>query len=48
MRPEDTISLTGRVVDKREEADQRLVECEVFIDNQEGQTIARAVAVISL
>ena len=50
VRPEDTISLTGRVVGKSEEpeAGLRLVECEVLIDNQNGQAVARAVAVVAL
>ncbi len=48
VRPEDTISLTGRVVDKREEEDRRLVECEVVIDNQGGLIVARAAAVVAL
>jgi len=52
VRPEDTISLTGRVVGKSEDAaasglSRRLVECEVLIDNQEGQAIARAQAVVA-
>ena len=45
VRPDDTITLTGEVVDKRLEQDRRMVECVVLIENQHGQTVARAVTV---
>ena len=48
VRPDDTITLTGEVVDKRLEEDRRLVECVVLIENQHGQTVARAVTVVCL
>ena len=48
VKPEDTITLTGSVVNKRQEEDHRLVECEVSIENQNGQIVARAEAVVSL
>ena len=48
VKPEDTITLTGLVVDKRIEKDRRLVECEVSIENQDGQTVARAEVVVCL
>ena len=45
---DDTISLSGRVVDKRTEKGQRLVECAVIVDNERGEPVARARAVVSL
>jgi hypothetical protein len=48
IRPDDTISLSGKVVAKREEDNLRLVECEVVIEHQDGKTVARSVAVVSL
>ncbi len=48
VRPDDTITLTGEVVDKRLEEDRRIVECAVLIENQHGQTVARAVSVVCL
>ena len=48
VRPDDTITLTGEVVDKRLEEDRRLVECLVLVENQHGQTVARAVTVVCL
>ena len=46
--PGDTLVLTGRVVGKQEVQDKRVVECEVVIDNQDGQTVARARATVCL
>ena len=48
VRPEDTISLSGQVISKQEEEGRRLVECEIIIENQNGQTAGRAVAKVSL
>ena len=48
VRPDDVITLTGEVVDKRQEEDRRMVECVVLVDNQHGQTVARAVCVVCL
>ncbi len=48
VRPDDVITLTGEVVDKRLEDDRRLVECIVLVENQHGQTVARAVTVVCL
>ena len=48
VRPEDTISLSGEVVGKRQDGDQRLVECAITIENQDGETVGRAAAVVSL
>ena len=48
VRPDDTITLTGEVVDKHVEEDRRMVECVVLVENQHGQTVARAVTVVCL
>jgi hypothetical protein len=48
VQPEDTISLSGQVTDKREDPGHRLVECEIVIENQEGRIVGRAVAVVPL
>ncbi len=45
---EDTISLTGWVVDKQTAGDQRLVRCEIQVENQRGETVAQAAATVSL
>ncbi len=44
----DTISLSGRVVGKRTEEGQRLVECAAAVENDRGEPVARARAVVSL
>ena len=44
----DTISMSGSVVDKRTEGGQRVVECAVSVDNDRGEPVARARAVVSL
>ena len=45
----DTISLSGRVVDKRTLDDGlRLVECAVAVENDRGEPVAHARAVVSL
>jgi hypothetical protein len=48
VRPEDTISLSGQIISKEEEGGLRLVECEIMIENQSGQTVGRAVAKVPL
>ena len=48
VRPEDTISLSGKVVSKREEGDRRLVECQIIIENQGNEMVAQGAAVVSL
>ncbi|MEE8442168.1 MAG: MaoC family dehydratase [Dehalococcoidia bacterium] len=48
VRPGDTITYTGRVLDKREEGGKRLVEVEVTGTNQLGQTTAAAKATVPL
>ena len=44
----DTISLSGAVVDKSVSAGLRLVQCDVAVDNDRGEPVARARAVVSL
>lgn len=45
---DDTISLSGRVTGKRAEGGRRLVDCDVAVDNERGEPVARARAVVSL
>ena len=45
---DDTISLSGHVIDKRTTGALRLIECEVSIENDRRESVARARAVISL
>ena len=44
----DTISLSGRVTDKRTSGSLRLVECEVSMENDRREAVARARAIVSL
>ncbi len=44
----DTISLSGTVTGKQTAEGLRLVECWVAVDNDRGEAVARATAVISL
>ena len=44
----DTVSLSGTVTGKQAAEGLRLVECSVAVDNDRGQPVARATAVISL
>ena len=44
----DTISLSGSVVGRRTSGEHRLVECAVDVENDRGEPVARARAVISL
>lgn len=48
VRADDTISLSGRVVDKAAADGRRLVHCAVAVENDRGEPVARARAVISL
>jgi hypothetical protein len=48
IRPEDIISLSGKVIAKREEDGCRLVECEIIVEGEDATIIARGVAVVSL
>ena len=47
VRADDTISLSGRVVDKAAADGQRRVHCAVAVENDRGEPVARARAVIS-
>lgn len=38
--PGDTITCRGKVIQKRIEAKTKLVECEIWIENPKGETIA--------
>ena len=44
----DTISLSGRVVEKREDGGRRLVGCAIVIENQDGKAVGQATAVVVL
>ena len=44
----DTISLTGKVVDKREEGELKVVTCRMVVENQAGQTLVEALAEVCL
>ena len=48
VKPEDTISLSGKVVDKGEVDGLNLIKCQVLIENQDNQLVAEARATISL
>jgi len=48
VRANDTISLSGMVVDKRTADGLRLVECAVAVENDRGEPVARARAFVSL
>ncbi len=48
VRANDTISLSGRVTDKRRVEGLRLVECAVSVENDRGETVARARSVVCL
>lgn len=48
VRPEEVISLSGKVVAKGEESGLHLVECEIIIENQGSEIVAQGVAVVSL
>ncbi len=39
VRPGDTVRPGGKVVDKRMEKDKKLVECEVWLENQDGAQV---------
>ena len=47
VKPGDTLVLSGRVTSKREEQDRGVVECEVTIENQEGEIVTLAEATVS-
>ncbi len=45
--PGDTVSVCGAVVGKSEEDGKRTVECQVTVESHEGETVAKARAVVS-
>ena len=45
--PGDTVSVCGRVVAKSDEDGKRTVECQVTVETQEGETVAKARALVS-
>ena len=48
INADDTISVFGEVVAKREDGGLRLVECRVVIEKESGQNVATVRAVVSL
>ena len=48
VRANDTISLSGRVVNKHTADGLRLIECAVEVENDRGEPVARARAVVSV
>jgi len=48
FRPGDTVTFTGKVLDKREEGGKRLVDVELTGTNQLGQAVASAKATVPL
>ena len=48
VNPDDVITLTGRVVGKRQEGDRRVVACRMVVENQDGQTVAEALAEVCI
>ena len=44
----DTISLTGKVVDKREQGELKVVTCQMVVENRDGQILAEASAEVCL
>lgn len=44
----DTVSLSGRVTGKRVDGVTRLVDCTVTVENDRGETVALAQAIISM
>ena len=46
--PGDTVSVCGRVIGKSDSGGKRTVECQVTVESHEGETVAKALAVVSL
>lgn len=44
----DTVSISGKVTGKGEQDGRRWVECQVVVENQEGQVVAAATAAVAL
>ena len=45
--PGDTVSVCGLVVGKSDDGGKRTVECQVTVESQEGETVAKARALVS-
>ncbi|MCH8297970.1 MAG: hypothetical protein IH873_07880 [Chloroflexi bacterium] len=45
--PGDTVSVCGQVVGKSDEGGKRTVECRVTVESQDGETVAKARALVS-
>ena len=45
--PGDTVSVCGQVVGKSDDGGKRTVECQVTVESQDGETVARARALVS-
>ena len=45
--PGDTVSVCGQVVGKSDEGGKRTVECQVTVETQKGETVAKARAVVT-
>ena len=45
--PGDTVSVCGQVVGKSGEGENKMVECQVTVESHEGETVAKARAVVS-
>lgn len=48
VKPEDTISISGKVVEKEQVDGLSLVRCQVLIENQDNKLVAEATATVSL
>ena len=48
VNPGDTLVLSGSVIDKRVEQELQLVECGMIIENQSGETVASATAIVCM
>ncbi len=46
--PGDTITCSGKVVAKREEGGEKLVDVEVIAQNQKGDTLLKGIATVAL
>lgn len=46
--PDDTLTSKGRVVRKYQEADQHLVDCEIWLENGRGETTTPGAATVAL
>lgn len=45
VRPGDSVRPKGKVVDKREEKGKKLVECEIWLENQDGTKLITGKAI---